>query len=113
MTRRGFTFIEVLFALFITAGIVLAVSSTVILSLRAEAVNRERHAAAHLWTTLHTVHRLKTDPDATGEYLPAAWQATHELIQLGTAPTQTMWEVYHITGPERIRRTPLALRATP
>ncbi len=109
MNREGFTFIEVLFALFIAAGIILAVSGTVVLSLRAEEANRERRHSVRVWNTLQTTHHLNGEI-TKGKAFPQSWHLEKETLELGIAPTQTVWKVYHVSSPRRTFRQILSFR---
>ncbi len=81
MKQDGFSFIEVLFALFIAGLTALAVGGTVIGALRAEGRAQTDRTAAHLWTTLQT--RLWLG-DAAPETLVDAddWQVTTAVINM-------------------------------
>lgn len=113
----GFSFIEVLFALFIVSLTALAAGGLVIGALQAEARARQERTTAQLWTTLHT--RWWLDPAAALEPLTdeygGRFTSTHVAMDradwpYATPPPRWTLHTWHPPSPHRPPAT-LALPA--
>lgn len=112
MKRAGFSFIEVLFALFIAGLTALAVGGTVIGALRAEGRAQTDRMTAHCWTTLQT--RLWLGASTPEELLDVDnWRVT--VTSTGTVPEwgqdipPPTWATYTLHPPRPQRTRSLAL----
>ena len=106
----GFTFIEVLFALFIAGFMALTVGYTMILSLRAEERGRGMQEGLLILSSHHAAVHLGLDEADSALAEHTAWRLSDELLTVGREPTQTIWRVTRIRHPQTDFRATIALR---
>ncbi len=110
MKSGGFTFIEVLFALFIAALVALTVGYTVILSLRAEARGRSMQEARLILSSHHTSVLLELDEYNSAVATYSGWDLTEEETTVGSEPEPTMWRVSRFIHAGTDFQTSIAFR---
>lgn len=106
MTARGFTLLEVLFALSLTAMLALAIGGSVVLSLRTEARSQLLQTQTMDVTTLQT--RLLVSPSEPT--LPNGWREVGE-GRAAAGETTRSWVIYAHTDAAAGQR--LAFSFTP
>ncbi len=114
MKANGFTFIEVLFALFIAGFMALTVGYTMILSLRAEERGRSMQEGLLILSSHHAAVQLGLHDEADSALAAhTAWRLSDEFLIVGREPTQTVWRVTRIRHPQTDFRATIAFRDGP
>jgi len=109
----GFTFIEVLFALFIAGFMALTVGYTMILSLRAEERGRSMQEGLLILSSHHVAVQLGLHEADSALAEHTAWRLTDEFLSVGREPTDTVWRVTRIRHPQTDFRATIAFRDGP
>lgn len=97
MKAGGFTFIEVLFALFIAGLVALTVGYTIIISLRAEARGQGMQEAALLLSSQLAAVRLELDEDESAAATYSGWHLTEEETITGSEPEPIVWRLNRLS----------------
>ncbi len=111
MNVRGFTFIEVLFALFIAALLGITAGYTLILALRAEARGRALQEATLIVSSVHAAERMGLTPDDSAAAQPAGWRVEREQADDAATGTEPAWLLHDIREDDADFRAVIAFRA--
>lgn len=108
--KTGFTFIEVLFALFIAGLMALTIGYTLILSLRSEERGRSMREALLVLSSHQAaaVMELEGEESVLGEH--PGWRFSDEEIIIGRDDTQSVWRLSRISRSRPSFQTSIALR---
>lgn len=111
MRSSGFTFIEVLFALFIVGLMSVTIGFTLILSLRSEEKGQSLQEGLLVLASHHAAVELELDDSAWSDH--PVWRVSDEIVTLGDTRTQTVWKVTRILHPQSDFQTAIAFRDGP
>ncbi len=106
----AFTFIEVLFALFIAGLLALTVGYTLILSLRSEERGGAMREAATLLTSYQAGAKLELEDGDTAWAEHPDWRVTEESVIVGVNEEEERWREVRVTRARPEFRAAITLR---
>ena len=109
--QRGFSLIEVLFAIFIAGFLAITIGATLIISLRSEQQRKGRLAGA-LWAN-RLLCEAYIGAEPMGDSPVSDGRVSYDEERTGQAPSQTVWRVTHLFLPDAAFRARFVYAANP